>query len=114
MAASVSPYAVGGPVGGSAVFVGRTDALAALTALLRSGPGDVAMVTGPPGMGRSSLLTELAQHLEEHAEVHAVQVHLADRAWDPLDDAVNHLARAAAAGANRPNTDASTIGSARG
>ena len=94
MATAVNPYVAEGPVGGSVAFVGRTHATEALVDALEQEHKHVAVLTGLPRSGRTSLLTELAHVVEEQGGMHAVRVELQSRAWDPLDDVISSLADA--------------------
>jgi tetratricopeptide (TPR) repeat protein len=94
MAVAVNPYVTGGPVGGTVAFVGRADELTELTRALQSDQKRVAVLTGSPGIGRSSLLSELSHSLEDHGGLHPVRIDLHNRAWDPLDDVISTLADA--------------------
>ena len=94
MAASTNPYVAGLPVGGTDGFVGRTSELETLSTVLSTGQTQAVLLTGAPGIGRSSLLRQLEHTLDAHGEVHSVRVCLQDRIWDPLDDVISHLADA--------------------
>jgi len=94
MATAVNPYVAGGPVGGTVAFVGRADELSELARVLDGDQKRIALLTGTPGTGRTSLLTELAHVFEERGGLHPVRIDLHNRAWDPLDDVISRLADA--------------------
>lgn len=94
MAGAVNPYVAGGPVGGSVAFVGRSDETSELARVLDGDQKRIAVLSGPPGMGRTSLLTELAHVFEDRGGLHPVHIDLHNRAWDPLDDVISSLADA--------------------
>lgn len=94
MATAVNPYVAGGPVGGTVAFVGRADELHELARVFDAGHKRIAVLTGTPGTGRSSLLTELAHTLEDRGGLHPVRIDLHNRAWDHLDEVITLVADA--------------------
>jgi hypothetical protein len=89
----LNPYVAGGPVGGRASFIGRQDLIGDLIGSVSQGASPVAITTGLPGSGRTSLLDELAAVLEEQGGLWPMRFDLREFVREPLDVAITAFAQ---------------------
>jgi tetratricopeptide (TPR) repeat protein len=101
MTSPTNPYTSTGSVGGSPSFVGREELLRELCAALRRPERSAFLVSGGPGMGRTSALDELASALRAERAV-PVRFDVQDNAFDSLDAALERLAETIAAALGQP------------
>lgn len=104
MPPSTNPYTSSGSVGGSPSFVGREALLRELCAALRKPERSAILLSGGPGVGRSSALDELAALLRDEGAL-AVRFDLQDSVFASVDEALQRLAQAIAAAQGQPAPD---------
>lgn len=93
MSGQLNPYVAGGPVGGRASFIGRQDLIGDLIGSATQGAAPVAITTGLPGSGRTSLLDELAAVLDEQGGLWPMRFDLREFVREPLDVAITAFAQ---------------------
>jgi tetratricopeptide (TPR) repeat protein len=87
-----NPYIAGNPVRGETYFVGRTDILREVLALLRNPQANAIVLYGQRRIGKTSILLELEQQLEETGEYLPVYFDLHDKSDLSLSEILYRLA----------------------